>query len=127
MVPLSPAHPVAPPNPFTIGGPHNASTVCNAVRCIEQNVEWVADCLRFMRDAGYTALAPSVDAENAWTAHVRAAAEETLLVRDPSSSFFGANTPGKARSIAIYAPGAAAYRERCDEVARRGYEGFEFR
>ncbi|HEX7081595.1 MAG TPA: hypothetical protein VF329_11325 [Gammaproteobacteria bacterium] len=73
------------------------------------------------------AIAPSVDAEHAWTAHVREAADATLLARDTSSWFFGANTPGKARSVSIYAPGAAVYRERCDDVARRGYEGFEFR
>lgn len=115
------------PNLFTIGGPHNATNFCNAVRCTEQNVDWIAGCLRHMRDAGHVAIVPRVDAENAWTAHVRAAAEATLLRCDTNTWFYGANTPGKAKSVSIYAPGAAAYRERCDEVARRGYEGFEFR
>ena len=56
---------------------------------------------------------------------MREAAEATLLETMTDSWFYGANTPGKARSVAIYAGGAVAYRERCDEVARRGYEGFE--
>lgn len=41
-------------------------------------------------------------------------------VRDPAVA-------AKLMPASIYTPGAAAYRERCDEVARRGYEGFEFR
>jgi hypothetical protein len=35
------------------------------------------------------------------------------------------NVPGRQkRSFMAYAGGAPKYRERCDEVAARGYEGF---
>jgi cation diffusion facilitator CzcD-associated flavoprotein CzcO len=115
------------PNLFTIGGPHNAATLCNAVRCIEQNVDWIADCIAYMRERGYRRVVPTADAEDAWTRHVHEAADATLLGTMQDSWFFGANTPGRSRSIAIYPPGAAAYRERCEEVARDGYRGFEFR
>jgi cyclohexanone monooxygenase len=113
------------PNLFTVSGPHNAGSLCNAVRCTEQNVEWIVDCIRHMRDNELARIAPSADAEAAWTRHVQEAAEATLLGRMKESWFFGANTPGKPRSVAIYAGGAAAYRARCEEAARRGYEGFE--
>jgi hypothetical protein len=34
--------------------------------------------------------------------------------------------PGKqVRTVMVYAGGAPKYRERCDEVAAAGYEGFE--
>lgn len=115
------------PNLFTIAGPHNAGSLCNAVRCTEQNVDWIAECIATMRARGFTRIAATPDAEAAWTRHALEAAESTLLGAMRESWFFGANTPGKARSVAIYAGGAAAYRERCDEVARKGYEGFELR
>jgi cation diffusion facilitator CzcD-associated flavoprotein CzcO len=115
------------PNLFTIAGPHNAASLCNAVRCTEQNVEWIAQCIGYMREKGFTRIAPTAAAEVAWTRHVREVAEATLLRAMTDSWFFGANTPGKARSIAIYAGGAAAYRMRCEEVARQNYEGFELR
>lgn len=114
------------PNLFTIGGPHNAATLCNAVRCIEQNVAWIADCIAYMRAHGHRRIAPTAEAEDEWTRHVRETAEMSLLGAMRDSWFYGANTPGKTPSIAIYPPGAARYRQHCDEAARRGYRGFEF-
>lgn len=43
------------PNLFTIAGPHNAASLCNAVRCTEQNVDWVARCIDHMREQGSVA------------------------------------------------------------------------
>jgi cyclohexanone monooxygenase len=42
------------------------------------------------------------------------------------SWFFGANTPGRAQQVHIYAAGANAYREHCEQVARTGYPGCAF-
>jgi cyclohexanone monooxygenase len=39
----------------------------------------------------------------------------------------GANIPGKKRAILLYANTAPAYRQKCDEVAASGYEGFVLR
>lgn len=39
----------------------------------------------------------------------------------------GANIPGKKRTVLVYAGGSLAYRERCEEVAAKGYEGFVLR
>ena len=36
----------------------------------------------------------------------------------------GANIPGKPRVLLPYVGGVGAYREICDAVAERGYEGF---
>jgi cyclohexanone monooxygenase len=115
------------PNLFTIAGPHNAASLCNAVRCTEQNVDWIADCIRYMRERGHVGIAATAEAEDVWTRHVHAAAATTVMDTMKDSWFFGANTPGKARSVVIYAGGALAHRQRCEDVARRGYEGFAFR
>jgi len=111
------------PNLFTLVGPHNGSTFCNMPRCIEQNVEWVTDLLRHMRDKGYTRAAATAEAEDAWTAHVNELAVGTLLSQT-DSWFFGANIPGKKRAVLMYFGGALAYRKKVEEVVANGYEGF---
>jgi cyclohexanone monooxygenase len=36
----------------------------------------------------------------------------------------GANIPGKPRIFMPYIGGVGVYRQKCDEVAAKGYEGF---
>ncbi len=113
------------PNLLTLVGPHNAATFCNIPRCIEQNVEWVTDLIRYMRQNGYTRIEPTLPAEDAWTQHVYELVEFTLLPT-ADSWFMGVNQnlPNKKRTFLAYMGGAPAYRARCDECAARGYEGF---
>jgi cation diffusion facilitator CzcD-associated flavoprotein CzcO len=114
------------PNLFTLVGPHNAGTFCNIPRCIEQNVDWVTDLVRHMRDNGFSRIAPTAEAEAAWTAHVLELAQKMLFMK-VDSWFMGinSNVPGKdKRTFLLYSGGAPAYREKCDEVAAKGYEGF---
>ena len=111
------------PNFFTLVGPHNGATFCNIPRCIEQNVEWVTDCIRYMREKGFTRIAATPEAEEAWTDHVNELAVGTLS-SEVDSWFFGANIPGKKRTVLMYFGGAPAYRKKVDEVAAKGYEGF---
>jgi cyclohexanone monooxygenase len=113
------------PNLFTLVGPHNGATFCNIPRCIEQNVEWVTECVRYMGEKGFTRIAASPEAEAAWTDHVNELAAGTLL-SEVDSWFFGANIPGKKRTVLMYFGGVPAYRKKVDEVAAKGYEGFVF-
>jgi len=115
------------PNLFMIAGPHNATNLCNAVRCTEDNVDWIVACIAHVRARGRRSIAPTPEAEEAWTQHVQETVDATLLGRMTESWFFGANTPGKPRAVGIYAGGARAYRERCAEAAARDYEGFVLR
>jgi cation diffusion facilitator CzcD-associated flavoprotein CzcO len=111
------------PNLLTLVGPHNGATFCNMPRCIEQNVEWVTDCIRYLREKGFTRIAATPEAEEAWTEHVNELAVGTLL-SETDSWFFGANIPGKKRTVLMYLGGALAYKKKVDEVAANGYEGF---
>ncbi len=113
------------PNLFTLIGPHNGATFCNIPRCSEQNVEWVTDCIRTMREKDLTRIAAAPQAEEAWTAHVNDSAEGTILSQ-ADSWFMGANIPGKKRTCLMYLGGPKAYRKKCDEVAEKDYEGFLF-
>jgi cation diffusion facilitator CzcD-associated flavoprotein CzcO len=114
------------PNMLTLVGPHNAATFCNIPRCIEQNVEWVTDLLRHMGEKGYTRVEPTAAAEDAWTQHVHESAARLLLLEvDSWMTGINRNVPGRQkRTFLAYAGGAPKYREKCDEVATRGYEGF---
>ena len=113
------------PNLLTLVGPHNAATFCNIPRCIEQNVEWVTDLLRHMRDKGYQRIAPLEASEDEWTKHVYDIAALSLLSKS-DSWFMGVNQnlPEKKRTFLAYAGGSPAYRQKCDEVAADGYQGF---
>ena len=66
----------------------------------------------------------TVEAEDRWVAHVNAAADRTLFPL-ADSWYVGANIPGKARVFMPYVAKIGAYRAECDEVAEKGYEGFE--
>ena len=114
------------PNMLTLVGPHNAATFCNIPRCIEQNVEWVTDLLRHMGEKGYTRVEPTGAAEEAWTQHVHESAARLLLLEvDSWMTGINRNVPGRQkRTFMAYAGGAPKYREKCDEVAAKGYEGF---
>ena len=41
-----------------------------------------------------------------------------------NSWYMGANIPGKPRVFMPYVGGVGVYRQKCDEVAAKGYEGF---
>ena len=115
------------PNMFTIVGPHNAASFCNIPRCSEQNVEWVADCIRHMRESGVRRMEANEAAEAEWTGHVHESASRMLYSR-VDSWFMGVNPnrPDKNRRIfLLYGAGAPLYREKCEASAANGYEGFE--
>jgi len=117
------------PNMLTIVGPHNASTRCNIPRCIEQNVEWVSDLMRTVRDKGITRFEATPEAEADWSRHVQELADGLLYTQvDSWATGINSNVEGKnVRRILQYQGGAPAYRAACDEVAAKGYAGMTLR
>jgi cation diffusion facilitator CzcD-associated flavoprotein CzcO len=113
------------PNLFTITGPGSPSVLCNMPIAIEQHVEWITDCIAYMRDHGIATIEATTEATDAWVEEVNQAAEATLLPQASSSWYLGANVPGKPRVFMPYAGGLAKYRGICDEVAAGDYRGFE--
>lgn len=111
------------PNMFTITGPLSPSVLTNMPTAISQHVEWIADCLGYMRDHGYHLIEATTEAEDEWVAHSNEVAEQTLYPR-ANSWYVGANIPGKPRVFMVYVGGLQNYREHCHEIAAKGYEGF---
>jgi len=111
------------PNLFTITGPGSPSVLSNMIVSIEQHVDWIADCLVHLRAHDLDRIEATVEAEDAWVAHVNEVGNATLYPL-ASSWYTGANIPGKPRIFMPYVGGVGAYRHRCDDVAATGYAGF---
>jgi cyclohexanone monooxygenase len=111
------------PDLFMITGPGSPSVLSNMLVSIEQHVDWISDCIAFMRERGHTIIEATTDAEEQWVAHVNEVAQMTLYPR-ANSWYMGANIPGKPRIFMPYIGGVGTYRRICDEVAAKGYRGF---
>jgi cyclohexanone monooxygenase len=111
------------PNLFMITGPGSPSVLTNVPVSIEQHVEWIADCLAYLRTHRFVTIEPSAAAEADWTAHVNEVASQTLYPL-ANSWYLGSNIPGKPRIFLPYAGGVGVYRQKCDAVAANGYDGF---
>jgi cyclohexanone monooxygenase len=90
---------------------------------IEQHVDWITDCVRFLNERKVDTIEATEQAEQDWVAHVAEVGDATLFPRAPSW-YVGANVPGKPRVFMPYIGGVPAYREVCAEVAAAGYRGF---
>jgi len=106
-----------------ITGPGSPSVLSNMTTSLEQHVEWIADTIEHLEAGGVNVIEPTQDAEDAWVEHVNEVANTTLYTR-ANSWYLGANIPGKPRVFMPYVGGVGAYREKCDQVAANGYEGF---
>ncbi|NNE85650.1 MAG: NAD(P)/FAD-dependent oxidoreductase [Alphaproteobacteria bacterium] len=111
------------PNLFMVTGPGSPSVISNMLPAIEQHVNWITDCIGYMRDQGLGRIEAQIDAEEAWVAHVGEVAD--LSLRSTCSSWYvGANIPGKPRVYMPYIGGVPVYAQKCNQVAADGYEGF---
>ncbi|MBT3536948.1 MAG: NAD(P)/FAD-dependent oxidoreductase [Rhodospirillaceae bacterium] len=111
------------PNMFTVTGPGSPSVLTNMLPSIEQHVDWISDCLDYMRRNGHARITSESQAEEDWVEHVRDTAG--LSLRSECSSWYvGANIPGKPRVFMPYMGGYPAYLEKCAEVVENGYQGF---
>jgi cyclohexanone monooxygenase len=96
--------------------------LANMVVAIEQQVNWITDCLAHLDAAGHTTIEPTQAAEDEWVAHVNEVAGR-FFYPTCNSWYLGANIPGKPR-VFMPLPGFPPYVRRCNEVAANGYDGF---
>jgi cation diffusion facilitator CzcD-associated flavoprotein CzcO len=113
------------PNLFAVTGPQSPSVLTNVPVAIEQHVEWISELIRHMRDNGLDVVEPTSEAEDGWVEHSQEVAHATLLPQS-ATWYMGANIPDKPQVFLPYLGGLGPYRQRCDEVAANGYEGFAF-
>ncbi len=114
------------PNLFTIQGPGSPSAATNFVAALEQHVEWIGDCIAYLKGSGYRTIDALPEAQQEWIEHTTSLVAPTVLVHSSCNSWYnGANVPGKKRMYMGYTAGIPEYRRRCDEIADAGYVGFK--
>ena len=113
------------PNMFTITGPTSPSVLSNMMVSIEQHVEWITDCIRWMREHNFSTIDAIEEAQEEWLAHNEVIGNMTLYP-ETDSWYTGANVPGKPRVFMCYIGGVNVYRVVCDTLAASDYQGFAF-
>lgn len=113
------------PNLFVVAGPGSPSVRANMVAAIEQHVDWIADCIRYLEDNAYVTIEATGEAQADWVQHVADLADATLFGKS-SSWYSGSNIAGKPSVFAPYVGGMAEYIAECEAVVQRGYVGFQF-
>ena len=116
------------PNMFIVTGPGSPSVLSNMIVSIEQHIDWISDCIGYLRDADVSSIEASSKAEDDWIHHVNDIAEGTMFTAPSCNSWYlGANIPGKPRIFMPYVGGVGPYREKCDQIAANDYEGFDLK
>jgi len=112
------------PNLFFPTGPGSPSVLANMAVQNEYHVEWISDCLEYMRKHGYDTIEPTEEAETKWTAHV-AEVSDKILRRQVKNYMVHVNDDG-SRVFMPYIGGMHRFARQADAVAKKGYEGFRF-
>jgi cation diffusion facilitator CzcD-associated flavoprotein CzcO len=110
------------PNLFIVHGPQSPSVLYNMPMGAERQVDWIADCIQFVRTHDLDTVEADVEAQSAWGERVDELANQTLYPRT-DSWYMGSNIPGKPRQFAIHLDGPGFY-ELLAESARHDYKGF---
>ena len=110
-------------NLFIVTGPGSSSVFSNMVLSIEHDIEWIGDCIEWMRDNRVATNDAGAGALDNGVRHVAGIAEGTLFVQ-ANSWYIGANVPGKPRVFMPYLGGVDSYQAKCREVAQAVYSGF---
>ncbi|OBJ01544.1 cyclohexanone monooxygenase [Mycobacterium alsense] len=114
------------PNLFTVQGPGSPSAATNFVAALEQHIEWIGDCIAYLRANKIRTIEALATAQREWIDHATSLVAPTVLVHPSCNSWYnGGNVPGKKRMYMGYTGGIPEYRRRCDEIAAGGYSGFK--
>ena len=114
------------PNLFTVTGPQ--APFANLPTSIEQNIMYIADCIKKMESEGYDVCLPKKEAEEEWSAHVADVHAQTLMAEGDKvhSWMMGANIENHNPRVLIYFGGANAYYDRMRESVNDGFPELEF-
>jgi cyclohexanone monooxygenase len=110
------------PNMFMITGPGSPSVLSNMHVSIEQDGNWITDCLAWLRAHHIARIEATQEAQDNWVLHGIEVANKTLYPK-AASWYMGANIEGKPRVFMPYIGGVNVYREKCAAIAANGYEG----
>jgi cyclohexanone monooxygenase len=113
------------PNLFMVTGPLSPSVLTNMVISIEDHVDLITGLIEAAGERGVRAVEATAEAEQDWMQRTSEVAAMTLYP-ETDSWYNGSNVAGKSRSLMVYVGGLAGYRQICDQMVAKGYEGFSF-
>ena len=102
----------------------NGTVFCNFTRCAEATVEFVSGCIAYLREQGFQRIEADPQAEAEWAEGTQGFLDKMPLKSDVPNWLDGSNVPGKTPRGVLYGGGLKKYIELCEEVAAKGYEGF---
>ena len=109
------------PNMFMVLGPHGPFS--NLPPAIEMQVEMITDLVAKATREDLASIEISNEAEAAWVNHCDELAAGSLFSQ-VDSWIFGANIPGKKRTLVFYFGGVGQFRKEAADLIRKGYPGF---
>ena len=109
------------PNLFFPGGPHAAAG--NNPRYNSDQVDFIIETLRYVRDHGYQAIEVDPAAEEGWTNMVDRGATRAPSFGE-SSYYFGTNIPGKPRKYLLNSGGRPKLFKEIGRVVENDYKAF---
>jgi cyclohexanone monooxygenase len=112
------------PNMFMITGPQSPGVKSQMIFACQQHVDFIGDIIKYAQTRQKRRIEATRVAEMAWVQHNNDVANSTLYPL-ANSWYMGANIPGKPRIFMPYVGGVTSYVKKCNEVADKGYEGFE--
>ena len=114
------------PNMLIVVGPGSPSLLSNVLVSTEQQIDWLAGLIRKMDEDHIVEFEATVQAEQAWVAHVNDRVKGTLYLTT-DSYYNGAEVAGKPRVFMPYTGGVRGYRRILEKCAAEGYSGFTLR
>ena len=112
------------PNLFTVTGPGSPSVLSNMVPSLELHVEWISECIEWMRDNNKKVIESTTAVEEEWMDLVNEVADQTVY-KSCNSWYNGSNIEEKANDFLPFI-GVPPYTEKITEVAEQNYQGFVF-
>ncbi len=112
------------PNLFIVQGPGSPSVLTNVPVQIEQHVEWITNCLRFLESKKKKSIETSLSSAKKWSSEIKKLADASLFMKAKSSWYKGDNIPGKPKVFIPYPGGLPRYRNICNKVEINQYKEF---
>jgi cyclohexanone monooxygenase len=110
------------PNLFIVSGPGSPSVLTNVPVQIEQHVEWITKCIKFLENNKRQSIESTNEAANKWQKEIMNSVKKTLFLKAKSSWYKGDNIPGKSKSFLPYPGGMPKYRNACLKVEKTNYK-----
>jgi cyclohexanone monooxygenase len=111
------------PNLWMISGPQNPSAITNQPVCIEQQVDWILSFIKHLNENDLHYAEAKRESVEQWVDHTNEVAEKTLYP-EADSWYRGDNIPDKPDVFLPYPGGFDNWRDHCEEIAEKGYEGY---